>query len=109
MTARLRVLPISTREEGHPTHYLVLDRLGELARELQPSSVQKLRDLAEEAGGIPLDFSFAVDIPEVDPQPEPAPMVSTVTVRIDPEEADQSVAGQVRKALQDHLRAVVHY
>lgn len=83
MTARLRILPISTREEGQPTHYVVLDRADALASD---RTVLQLREATEEARGVPLVFAGEVDIPEVDVEEleETPPGASTViTVSLD--------------------------
>lgn len=72
MTARLRVLPISTRDVGQPQHYLILDRLRDLPGPLQDGDVDKLEELARRSGGVAITFGFPVDLPDVDEDPEGA-------------------------------------
>lgn len=65
MTARLRILPISCREEGQPTHYLILDGTG-AAREHVAEMAARLTPKVAAAGGVLLVTNEAVDLPEVD-------------------------------------------
>jgi hypothetical protein len=69
VTARLRILPISTRDEGQPQHYLILDGTG-ITKAEADRVVSTLGPKVTEAGGVLLVFGDQVDLPEVDEDPE---------------------------------------
>lgn len=66
MTARLRVLPISCREAGDPTHYLVLDGVPWTQQQVEETLSRLHPKITEQARGVLLVFGPEVALPEVD-------------------------------------------